>query len=60
MELDLTDNQLSQLVRVAETLPKDQQRMLVHVLTSKLGGGSNKKPSQHYYSNLYQKLVETF
>ena len=51
VQLDLTDNQLSQLVKVAETLPKDQQRMLVQVLTNKLAQGSAKKPS--HYSNLY-------
>jgi len=29
VELDLTDNQLNQMVKVAGTLPRDQQKMLV-------------------------------
>ena len=55
---DLTDNQLVQLVKTAEQLPVDQQKILIQVLSDKMN--NNKKSKQGAYQDLYQKLMDTF
>jgi hypothetical protein len=69
VNLDLTDNQLAQLVKVAEKLPRDQQKMLVQILSEKMNTrgaastsliGSASSPHIGTYKNLYHKLMDTF
>ena len=62
--VDFTDNQLVQLVKIAETLPRDQQKMLVHVLSEKVKSpkhhAASARSPQPNYQGLYQKLMDTF
>ena len=64
-----TDNQLTQLVKVAETLPRDQQKILVQVLSDKINNTkrSSRSPHKttnnyqhHHYRTLYNQLMDAF
>ena len=54
--IDFSYNQLVQLVKIAESLPRDQQKMLVQVLSDKvqspkqqhLNKGATKSPQRNY------------
>jgi len=52
------------LVKIADTLPRDQQKLLAAVLSDKVGSTHKQTSaaikSPHKYNSLYQKLLETF
>ncbi len=52
-------------MKIADTLPRDQQKLLAAVLSDKVGGANHEPKSAaakspHKYNSLYQKLLETF